>query len=102
MPDPYPPHEIDYSEGPSDRNIDSPNSHTTKYGISNSDEEQHRKRERNGHNREPRARHAFRKNDGADLFGDRAEGVARSDNRRLDQWCILTHDRFPFISGFGF
>ena len=44
-------------------------------------EEQHQQRERDGEADEPAERRLARQDDGADLVGDGAEGVARADDR---------------------
>src|SRR5579864_3004685 len=82
MADSDPPDEIDDGESPPDGDGHAPDADALQKKIADRVEHHHREYEAQTKAHEPAVRSGTRQHDRADLFCDRAEGVARLDHRR--------------------
>ena len=77
-----PPDEVDDVERPADRDVVAPDPDAREQQLDDRHVQDHQEEERDREAEEPADRRPLRQDDAADLVGDRAEGVARLDDRR--------------------
>src|SRR5215469_9316793 len=96
MADSDPPHEVDDREAPADRDVDTPDPGAFYKQVSEREQQHHGDQEGHAEAHEPSCRGRARQDDGADLVGNRAEGMSRLDDRRWrvrgDFFRVICHD----------
>jgi hypothetical protein len=83
-----PPDEVDDRKPPRHGHVDAPDAHAARQQIADRADQHHHQHEAEAHADHPPAAELLRQHDGADLVGDRGEGVPRRDHRCRDQACV--------------